>query len=86
MPSEFSQGGARHVPIAGVRGLTLEQDGVAYVGPATQRRRHDDAARLLAGLLAAPRHHYRPPVPVAKAYVALGDVDAAFRWLERGFD
>ena len=24
-------------------------------------------------------------MPVAKAYVGLGDADAAFRWLERGY-
>jgi TolB-like protein/DNA-binding SARP family transcriptional activator len=44
------------------------------------------AERLLRDLLAAPRRRYLPPVPVAKAYVALGDPDAAFRWLERGYE
>ena len=43
-----------------------------------------DAARLLRAFVAAPRGRYLPPVPVAKAYAALGDADAAFRWLDRG--
>ncbi len=47
---------------------------------------HAGARRLLGALLGAPSSEYRPPVPVAKAYVALGDADAAFRWLERGID
>ena len=42
------------------------------------------AARLLGALLEGTPRPYRPPVPVAKAYTALGDADAAFRWLERG--
>ncbi|MGZ8412255.1 MAG: tetratricopeptide repeat protein [Gemmatirosa sp.] len=44
------------------------------------------AERLLRELLDTPRRRYLPPVPVAKACVALGDADAAFRWLERGLD
>ena len=44
------------------------------------------AARdVLRALLAAPRRTYLPPVPMAKAYVALNDADAAFGWLERGY-
>jgi TolB-like protein/DNA-binding SARP family transcriptional activator len=55
---------------------------LAYALAATGQRA--EAARLLAALLAA-QHAYVPPVPVARAYVALGDVDASFRWLARGF-
>jgi tetratricopeptide (TPR) repeat protein len=44
------------------------------------------AARLLHALVRGTRSPYRPPVPVAKAYTALRDADAAFRWLERGAD
>ena len=56
---------------------------LAYALAATGQ--HAEAAHLLAALLAA-QHAYVPPVPVARAYVALGDADAAFRWLARGFD
>jgi adenylate cyclase len=44
------------------------------------------AVRLLGALLSAPGSRYLPPVPVAKAYAALGDADAAFLWLERGYE
>ena len=43
------------------------------------------AARKVLGALGAPRRAYVPPVPMAKAYVALNDADAAFGWLERGY-
>jgi hypothetical protein len=46
----------------------------------------EEADRLLRALLAAPGRVYLPPIPVAKAYAGLGDADAAFRWLERGYD
>ena len=52
---------------------------LAATGQATEAR------ALLAAQLAVPPHVYVPPVPVARAYVALGDADAAFRWLERGY-
>jgi hypothetical protein len=42
--------------------------------------------RVLRALLAAPQRSYLPPVPMAKAYVALNDEDSAFAWLERGHD
>ena len=43
------------------------------------------ARRVLGELLAARRRSYLPPAPIAKAYVALHDADAAFAWLERGY-
>jgi len=56
---------------------------LAYALAVTGERR---AARaILEALLAAQRHPYLPPVPVAKAYAALNDTDAAFAWLERGY-
>jgi len=45
-----------------------------------------EGERLLRTLLAAPDRPYVPPIPVAKAYVGLGDADAAFRWLERAYE
>jgi tetratricopeptide (TPR) repeat protein len=56
---------------------------IAYALAVTGHR--SEAERLLGTLLAAPGHAYIPPIPVAKAYVGLGDVDAAFLWLERGY-
>jgi TolB-like protein/DNA-binding SARP family transcriptional activator/Tfp pilus assembly protein PilF len=44
------------------------------------------AKQLMSALLAPSRRRYLPPVPVAKAYAGLGDADAAFRWLEDGYD
>jgi len=44
------------------------------------------AKGILGALLASSQRSYLPPVPVAKAYVALNDPDAAFAWLERGYD
>jgi hypothetical protein len=43
------------------------------------------AKRVISALLAARQRSYIPPVPMAKAYVALNDADAAFAWLERGY-
>jgi TolB-like protein/DNA-binding SARP family transcriptional activator len=57
---------------------------LAYALAATGRR--DEAVHLLAMLLGAPQPAYVPPIPVARAYAALGDADAAFRWLDRGVD
>ncbi len=57
---------------------------IAYALAVTGRR--DEAERLLSALLTASRLRYLPPIPVAKAYAALGDADAAFRWLERGYE
>ena len=55
---------------------------LAYALAASGQRA--EAKSLLASLLSASRHAYVPPVPVARAYVALGDADAAFMWLSRG--
>lgn len=43
------------------------------------------ARRILTGLLSAPGPATEP-FGLALAYVGLGEVDEAFRWLERGFD
>jgi hypothetical protein len=45
----------------------------------------DESQRVLRDLLESSTHRYLPPVPVALAYVGLGDRDAAFRWLEQGY-
>ena len=43
-----------------------------------------EAAEVLRAILAPPSR-YLSPVPMAMAYVGLGDDSAAFEWLERGY-
>jgi hypothetical protein len=56
---------------------------LAYAYAVTGQRA--EAERVVRALLdpAAPR--YVPPYHIAMAYAGLGDLDAAFRWLERGY-
>ena len=48
--------------------------------------RRQDAQRLTAELVALSRRGYVSPALIAVAYVALGDRDRAFDWLERAYD
>jgi serine/threonine-protein kinase len=66
---------------AATRGAPADSARLAYALAVSGRRA--EAERLLAALV-APSRRYLSPVPVATAYAALGDADAAFRWLERG--
>src|SRR5215470_10336050 len=45
-----------------------------------------DARRILNRLLAKARTEYFPGDSIAAVYVALGDKDEAFRWLERAVE
>ncbi len=45
-----------------------------------------EAKRVLAGLLVASPDGYVDPYGVAIVYVALGDSEAAFKWLRRAYD
>jgi tetratricopeptide (TPR) repeat protein len=45
----------------------------------------DDGKRLIESLVASDGSRYLPPFHIALAYAGLGDKDAAFRWLERGY-
>jgi adenylate cyclase len=45
-----------------------------------------DARRILDQLLAKARTYYFPGDSIAAVYVALGNKDEAFRWLERAFE
>jgi adenylate cyclase len=45
-----------------------------------------DARRILAEMESAAAKRYVPADEIAAIYVALGDKDAAFRWLERAYD
>lgn len=48
--------------------------------------KRDVAVDMIGSQVARADRRYVPPVPIAKAYVALDSMDAAFRWLERGVD
>jgi tetratricopeptide (TPR) repeat protein len=47
--------------------------------------RREDARRVLGDLLEDARKHYVAGDTIAPIYVALGDNDEAFRWLERAY-
>jgi len=68
----------RAVALSGAR----DSANLAYALAMTGNR---GAAKSVLAALGAPRRAYVPPVPMAKAYVALNDADAAFGWLERGY-
>jgi adenylate cyclase len=57
---------------------------LAYVYAVTGAR--SDAERIVQALLDPAQHRDVLPFHLAMAYAGLGDVDAAFRWLERGYD
>lgn len=69
---------------AAVLGGARDSAQLAYALATTGERRA--AMGIVEALLASPEHSYLPPVQVAKAYVALNDADAAFAWLERGYE
>lgn len=48
--------------------------------------RFADARRILDQLLAKARTQYFPGDSIAAVYIALGNKDEAFRWLERAFE
>ena len=79
-PAEALVAFRRAVALSGAR----DSANLAYALAMTGQR--GAAKDVLRALVAAPRRSYVPPVPMAKAYVALNDPDAAFAWLERGYD
>ena len=44
-----------------------------------------EAERIVQELLASSTRRYIPPFHIAMAYTGLGDADAAFAWLQRGY-
>jgi serine/threonine-protein kinase len=56
---------------------------LAYGYAVTGRR--GEAEAIVRTLLRSSEHRYVPAFDVALAYTGLGDADAAFRWLERGY-
>jgi len=57
---------------------------LAYAYAVSHRR--TEAEAIVRQLLASGVRRYVPPFGVAMAYVGLGNNDAAFRWLERGYE
>jgi tetratricopeptide (TPR) repeat protein len=48
--------------------------------------RGDEARAIIAVLEGRSRERYVPPYTIALIYAGLGEVDAAFEWLERAFE
>jgi tetratricopeptide (TPR) repeat protein len=64
-------------------GGATESAHLAYAYAVSGRRA--EAMSTLRALVAPTIDRYTPPVQVAMAYVGLGDVDEAFRWLDRAY-
>ena len=62
--------------------LTLEELGYIY---ARQGKRHE-ALQMIAELQRRSTHHYTDSASAARIYIALGDKDSAFVWLQKGYD
>jgi len=69
----------RAAALSGVRDSAHLAYGYAVTG------HRADAKRLIERLVASDGSRYLPPFHIALAYAGLGDKDAAFRWLERGY-
>ena len=80
VPAEAVAAFARAAALSGVR----DSSQLAYAYAVTGRR--GEAAALLTTQLRSSGDRYVPPYGIAVAYVGLGDVDAAFRWLERAYE
>lgn len=70
----------RAAELGGPRGTAQLAYALAVTGERTE------AEKTLQALLRPSADDVTPPVSVAMAYVGLGDADAAFQWLERGYD
>lgn len=79
MPAEAVLAFARAAALSGAR----DSAQLAYAYAVTGRR--GDAEHVVRTLLRSADRRYLPPFDVALAYVGLGDVDEAFRWLERAY-
>jgi len=69
----------RAAALSGVRDSAHLAYGYAVTG------HRAEAKRLIETLVASDGSRYLPPFHIALAYAGLGDKDAAFRWLERGY-
>ena len=55
---------------------------IAYV----RTGRRSDALKLLDDVRETAKHRYIKPSSIAPVYLALGDLDEGFRWLDRAVD
>ncbi len=78
-PTEAVAEFERAAVLSGVR----DSAQLAYAYAMTGRRR--EATRIVETLIQSSSERYLPPFGIAVAYAGLGDVDAAFRWLEKAF-
>jgi tetratricopeptide (TPR) repeat protein len=56
-----------------------------YVHALVRLGRRDEARAAVDSMIAARTHGYYNPYAIGRGYVALGDLDSAFTWLERGY-
>ena len=67
--------------------MPLASFAYGYLGHALARTGHEPEARsLLAGRLELAKTRYVPPTDIAAIYVGLGEFDAAFELLEKGYE
>lgn len=78
-PTEAVAEFERAAVLSGVR----DSAQLAYAYAMTGRRR--EAKGIVETLIQSSSERYLPPFGIAVAYAGLGDVDAAFRWLEKAF-
>ena len=69
----------RAAALSGVRDSAHLAYAYAVVG------QRGEAERIVKTLLDSPARRYVPPFHIAMAYTGLGDADAAFAWLQRGY-
>jgi serine/threonine-protein kinase len=69
----------RAAALSGVRDSAHLAYAYAVIG------RRADAQQIVRTLLESSDRRYIPPFHIAMAYAGLGDADAAFEWLERGY-
>ena len=62
--------------------LTLEELGYIYA----RQGKRQEALQMIAELQQRSTHHYIDPASVARIYIALGDKDSAFVWLQKAYD
>jgi TolB-like protein/DNA-binding winged helix-turn-helix (wHTH) protein/Tfp pilus assembly protein PilF len=62
--------------------FTLEELGYIYA----RQGKRQEALQMIAELQQRSTHHYIDPASVARIYIALGDKDSAFVWLQKAYD
>ena len=62
--------------------LTLEELGYIYA----RQGKRQEALQMIAELQRRSTHHYTDSASAARIYIALGDKDSAFVWLQKAYD